>query len=173
VSEPTDRLRDLLRRADQIANALGEQPVPSPPIEERPGYFDPERDNNLDEVVDRLLGASDPITFVVGAGASMEAGLPSWTKLVRELIRKVAPGLPEPDRAAWVDAVEESGPLAAAAIARARCPDDDRFRELLWNELFGGGAPEDFRPGALSQELAAFTAAFPQETQLATFNYDD
>ena len=159
----------MLQRADALAVAIASEPGERVPVEERPGYLAPESGSDLGLVVDRLKDAQDPITFVVGAGASMEAGLPSWASLVRKLVEDTAPNLPDLDRAAWLEAVEDSGLLAAAMIARALSAGDDAFRELLWHRLYDETKPGDYQPGPLTQELAAFAISFPSDVELVTF----
>jgi hypothetical protein len=142
------------------------------PSQQRPGYFAPESDNDLGEVVTRLSKRDVPITFVLGAGASMEAGLPSWAALVRGLVNDVAPRLRKSERNVWLEAIDDGGLLAAAATALALSRSKKHFSELLWKHLYGGHTPQDYRPGPLCTEIAAFKKAFTT-TSLLTFNYDD
>jgi hypothetical protein len=62
---------------------------------------------NVDHVIDRFAAAND-VTLIVGAGASMEASLPSWPALIERLLRRVAEGHPslmtEEAKAAWIAA---------------------------------------------------------------------
>ena len=56
----------------------------------------------------------------VGAGVSMEAELPSWNALVRELLVGASRAGDEEDAvSAWADTVLQEGPLAAAAVAES------------------------------------------------------
>src|SRR5450759_532821 len=166
-------LESVLKRAQTLAGALGDAPSSATPLQERPGYFAPESDNDLGEVVARLSKRDVPITFVLGAGASMEAGLPSWAALVRGLVNDVAPRLRKLERSVWLEAIDDGGLLAAAATARALSSSEQRFRDLLWKQLYGGNTPQDYRPGPLCTEVAAFKKAFFATTSLLTFNYDD
>ncbi len=171
-SQVTD-LRQLLERAGEIVDTLDDRSGATVPVDERPGYFDPEPGNDLSEAVARMASAAGPITFVVGAGASMEAGLPSWISLVRGIVDDVAPALGPKERAAWHESIASSGPLAAAAIGRALCSDEGKFRELIWKRLYKGGPPSDYFPGPISKEIANFANRFSDEVRLVTFNYDD
>src|SRR6476660_9915121 len=131
-----DELCELLRRAGEEAAVLADGPRIAPPVNARPGYFADEAGNRLEEVVERITAADCPLTFVVGAGASMEAGLPSWASLVRGMLEATAPRLSDRDRQTWLEAIDDGGLLTAAAIARTRCPDEPKFRELLWQQLY-------------------------------------
>jgi hypothetical protein len=172
MSSRTQELASLLQRALTLADALGDAPASPTPREERPGFFAPESDNDLGEVVERLGATKLPITFVLGAGAAMEAGLPSWATLVRRLVKDVAPHLRAKDRQTWLEAIDDGGLLAAAATARA-LTNERRFRKLLVKHLYRGSTSGDYRPGPLCSEVAAFKRDFFTSTSLITFNYDD
>ncbi len=172
MSSPAQELGALLKRAQALTSALGDAPTSAAPRGERPGFFAPESGNDLSEVIERLSRSELPITFVLGAGASMEAGLPSWAALVRGLVKAVAPQLRAADKSAWLEAIDDGGLLAAAATVRAMTS-ETRFRDLLWQHLYPGSKPEDYRPGPLCTEVAAFKKEFPAATSLITFNYDD
>lgn len=173
MSADLDTLRDLIDRAGQQVLALAGAPGEVPPVESRPSFLVAEPGNDPAEVIDKLATAERPITFVVGAGASMEAGLPSWAALVRGMLEDVAPAIEAPARQAWMEAISDGGLLAAAAVARALCGDHDRFRTILRDRLYRGRSPLSYEPGPLLDEVAAFKAAFPEQVELVTFNYDD
>ena len=124
-------------------------------------------------MIDRLASDEQPVTFVVGAGASIESGLPAWTVLVRNLVEDVAPRLPVRERRAWVEAIEAEGIIPAAAIARVLSRNDRRFRRSLWKRLYGEKGPGQYRPGALAEQVAYFKQIAPQHTRIVTTNYDD
>jgi hypothetical protein len=138
----------------------------------RPSYLRPEGEDRLDEAILRIAEAEE-LTFIVGAGASMEAGLPSWAGLVRQMVLDVAPDLPPEERDLWLGTIVAEGWLPAAAVARVLSPSLADFRERLWQALYGAAGPDGFAPGPLAAEIAAFKRAFPDNVRIITTNYDD
>jgi hypothetical protein len=170
---PSGRLADLselLARAAAVVDDLGAVRE-AVRVADRPSFLVAQPDNDPTPIIERLAGAQR-LTFVVGAGASMEAGLPSWGSLVRALLDSAAPAsLSESDRAAWLDAAAEPGLLGMAATARALAGNDEEFVKRVDHHLYRGKGPEHFDPGPLAREIAAWKRDYP-EIRLATFNYD-
>jgi hypothetical protein len=123
-------------------------------------------------------GDAAALSLVVGAGASMEAGLPSWETLVRNLVRRAAAArnLIDVDDAESVERWEaeagRDGYLGAAAIAEA-LSEGDRDAWIA-EELFGPTrGPADFFPGPISRQVPVLRRAFGTDLRVMTTNYDD
>jgi hypothetical protein len=163
-------LSAALARAVALAEDLSAAPPAVTPTE-RPSFLVRQPDNDPQPIIEQLSRAKQ-LTFVLGAGASMEAGLPSWASLVREVLQATAPKqLGLSDLAAWLDAVAESGLLGMAAIARAQTKSDKQFVAKVQRCLYREQDPEQFNPGPLVREIAAWKRDC-SEIGLATFNYD-
>jgi hypothetical protein len=163
-------LAETLTRAQGLVDRL-DSPTRQVEVKDRPSFLLPQRGNSPQPII-RRVAAARRLTFIIGAGASMEAGLPSWNGLVRALLEAAAPkSLNDVDRTAWLDAVSESGLLGMAATARALAPGDEEFLGRVETHLYRGRDPEQFEPGPIAREIAGWKQAYP-EIQLATFNYD-
>jgi hypothetical protein len=133
------------------------------------------------EAIEELSGESR-LTLVVGAGASAEMGYPQWSTLIeRLLLRALQPEAEPADEAysrevreAARRAIEESGLMGAATMARAAL--DDRFIEELRVCLYGWA--DRWRwdlPGATAgavAELYETMTARGENCEVATTNYD-
>jgi hypothetical protein len=134
-----------------------------------------------DDVDDALfeLADADDLTAIVGAGASAEAGLPTWPELVTSLLGDVARrvGVPQelsPRRQRqWLEDFCTSitsiyGLPGAGAIAKAWLGDE--FIERVTHHLYE--AVQDPRPGRFAQGVARLQVAFEEDCEIATTNYD-
>ena len=83
------------------------------------------------------------VSLLVGAGASMEAGLPSWNTLINRLLVRAAEKealLPADDANAqrlWLHDASRNGPLGAAAMVDALAGDERD--PWVVEALYGGG----------------------------------
>lgn len=117
------------------------------------------------------------VSLLVGAGASMEAGLPSWNALVNRLLLRGAEKedlLPAADaeaRRLWLADASRDGPLGAAAMVDALAGNDrDGW---VAEALYGGAGAPSFYPGPIARQVAALHLAFGDHLRLMTLNYDD
>lgn len=124
-------------------------------------------------------GEAAHLTLLLGAGASIEAGFPSWATLVERLLVRAGTesGLLAATDAAgqqrWVrEAVSRDGYLGAAAIVEALTDPDD-LKSWIPEELRNGRPAEEFFPGPVCRQLPRIADAFGAALELMTLNYDD
>lgn len=122
----------------------------------------------------RQFAEADAVTIVVGAGASMESGLPSWATLLERLLLPLAKseGLTkQPDQEAFVDwLLECEGLVGAAVIAEAALGNSflTELREALYQ---GISTPA---PGPTARAIAQLRRqCLNVDAELVTTNYDD
>lgn len=116
------------------------------------------------------------MTLVVGAGASMEADLPSWPELIERLLHRVAqeyPGLEEPeDRDDWIKRTLERDELLGAGAVVEVMADED-LDTLLPQALYGDVGPSGYEPGPIADQVAQLRSRFGDRITILTTNYDD
>lgn len=163
------RLRALLEDATAAATELGDDARPEP---EGVGYFADAAGSGVANAITEIAAHSGEITMFVGAGVSMEAELPSWNALVRELLVGASRAGDEEDAvSAWADTVLQEGPLAAAAVAESLYPDDATFRRALRDVLYARD-PSTYVPGALAGQIAWLKERLGARLSILTVNYD-
>lgn len=118
--------------------------------------------SNVEELVGRFAAAGS-VTLIVGAGASMEALLPSWPELVERLLRRGAEGHPslttKATKEAWIQrTLRQEDLLAAGAVVEVMAPED--LDTLLPQELFGAGGPASYEPGPIGHQVAYLRTCF-------------
>lgn len=127
--------------------------------------------------------AAEPVAAVfVGAGISTEAGLPSWTSLVRKLLEKIAPETEsfrdladggDRDEAARRFAertISALGPLGAAAVAKAHL--GEHYEATVSEMLLMDIDIELLVPGPTALAIAAFVIDSNPSAAVLTTNYD-
>lgn len=130
--------------------------------------------SDIEPLIERLADARN-LTLLVGAGASMEAGLPSWTRLIEMLLETVAaelPNLDDEDRDAWVAAtLQRDDLLGAGAVVEVMAK--GKLDELIPDRLYAGQGPEAFAPGPIAHQVAALRKIWGDRLEILTTNYDD
>jgi hypothetical protein len=119
------------------------------------------------------------LTVMLGAGASIEAGLPSWPTLVERLLvraageRELLDAKDTRARERWVaEAVRRDGYLGAAAIVEALS--DGALATWVPEALYGPGrTANDYVPGPICRQLPRLADAFGAGFEVMTTNYDD
>lgn len=129
----------------------------------------------VEGLLERAAG-SPGLSLVVGAGASVEAVLPSWSQLIERLLGRAARALPRlstaKQRSEWIqETVRKDGYLGAAAVVEALS--GGNLQSWLIEALFGKGGPGSFEPGPIAAQLAALYLEDPDGVRVLTTNYDD
>jgi hypothetical protein len=147
-------------------------------------------DPRINGAIERF-GTARKMSFLVGAGASMEAGLASWDELVRRLLIRAGrdAGLfAGDDEGATSEALDEwaqqilnhESLSGAASVAEQllgeRLP--TVLREELYRRRDGQPAgPQDYRPGPIANEVAHCRETMDlqrnKRLRILTTNYDD
>lgn len=120
--------------------------------------------------VERLASA-DRLTVFVGAGASMEVGLPSWEGLVHELVEELITERGWDDhRSELRERAGKRGLLYAAEVVEAVAGGDlsHRIKRQLYREF----SPKQVQPGPLAAAVAALRCAVGPDMRIGTTNYD-
>lgn len=160
-------LRELLERGRELAAAAANEPQQP---ETRPRYLG---DDSMIAALDRVSGHQGPLTLIVGAGASMEAGLPSWPALIeRLLLRASEDNFDVGVRREWVGVMREESLTGAAAVVGALTNNETEFIDRVRGALYGGLPTTAYQPQALAQQVAWIKGRLGGAVRIATGNYD-
>jgi SIR2-like domain len=129
----------------------------------------------IESLTERFSTAGD-LTLMVGAGASMEADLPSWPKLIEGLLLTVASErteLSDEDaKREWIDrTLDSSDLLGAGAVVEVMATDP--LEELIPAQLYGEAGPSGYLPGPIAHQVAYLRGCFGERMEILTTNYDD
>ena len=136
-------------------------------------------DQDLQALV-RTLGASKQLAVIVGAGVSMEAGLPPWPELIRRLLGRAYDAHPDLgssgdaplERESWIEeTLSRHGHLGAAAVVEGLYREE--LSEWLLEELYGEKKAEERRFGPTAEQIARLYDLRKGHLALVTTNYDD
>ena len=129
------------------------------------------------------LATSDRLTVFVGAGSSMEVGLPSWAVLIDRLLHRIASGdlgLSGEQVSAYREGAlrESGGVLGAASIIRDHFAEpafagnsDDFIRQALYEG--NSSTTDEIQPGPSARAIADLRPLWPEgHFEVVTTNYD-
>lgn len=122
----------------------------------------------LGELFDEVGDGDAPLTIVVGAGVSMNAGLRSWPDLIRQMTRLIADerlrAIAEKDRADLMRKAEIVLQLVKSMDLGKQ--DHEIVRDALYQRDF------EAVPGRLARSIARLVAAKQGRVRLITTNFD-
>ena len=123
-----------------------------------------------------LVADKGELTLVLGAGASMDAGLPSWRGLVETFLQsgfqiaKQQSSLSSPPEALTQQVLDRQDVMSAASVGRLLFGKhrDDALKLALY-----AGRTSAPSPGRIGMAIAELALAFGAKLRILTTNYDD
>ncbi len=121
------------------------------------------------ELINEFKDLSRSLVIVVGAGASMEVGLPSWTELVDEIAAAFVPAsMQESLKVLTNENVQRRGLMTVALAGEDASGVGEE--EMVRHALYRGGRQP--RPGPLVNAITRLVQVVKQPTRIITTNYD-
>lgn len=122
----------------------------------------------LKDLFETFLKTGDPITMVIGAGVSMNAGLPSWGRLLENMTQSIR----DTDIRAFASSDTTHDMLRKAEVVEQlvrHFRDHRKTTEIVRDALYEGVT----KPGELADALARVIACSPERFRIITTNFDE
>lgn len=122
------------------------------------------------DVISLLRDSTAPITLVLGAGISIDSGLPTWSGLIHDMVEQIGPKLEHVK--SFVRADERSGLERRAEYVRQLVVDSTTKADL---EVVRDALYPDLKepvPGELANAIARLVAVDPPRFTILTTNFD-
>lgn len=139
------------------------------PTQFNDGYtLSPSTQPAIKSLIDLLRDPSEHFTFVVGAGVSLDSGLPDWDKLVRRIAEKITP----PVHAHMALADRDEPMRKAEYVIQMRLAStgggiESIVQDSLYEKVSG------LSPGSLAQSLCELILALERRASIITTNFDE
>ena len=120
----------------------------------------------LKTLVDAIRDDSVKVTIVAGAGISINSGLPTWPKLLEEIIEKVDPQFKNLVKRDSSDTLRKAEYALQMAVAAGTADENAIIRDAVYSN------GRDPQPGKLATALAALAKSLDDRVRFITTNYD-
>jgi hypothetical protein len=123
----------------------------------------------LKDLFDTVLDREIPITFVVGAGVSMDASLPSWYRLIDNICGQI-----KEDHLKKLALNDSADPMRKAefVLEMAKRESSRKTSESIVRDALYGRKPATFSPGPLAEAIVRLGTALGGRARLLTTNFD-
>ena len=129
---------------------------------------------NLKDLFETLTGTEDRFTLVFGAGVSLDAGLPSWPRLIDNIISSINDeNWQSESRTDGTDLQRKAEYVIQLAKEGGASSPEDIIRNALYRKEHGAaGAAGDKNPGRLADAIARLCAWLGDRVDIVTTNFD-